>query len=482
VHAQWDLRLLYLPSFKTLGRVVGRIEGKIMKPTIDPGARRFWRDHPIVLSHHAVLVFGLLLLTACSDQSASGKVPPPAPPGVPVMAARVIQKAVPVQIRAVGNVQAISSVTIKSQVDGQVLRVHFEEGQTVRKGEILFTLDPALFDATLRQARATLARDTAQLLQAEAALSQSRAAEKQAEANLARDTAQLENAKAQERRYKSLIDDGAVSSEQYDTIRTAAAATVATVEADRAAVSNTQAAIQAAQATVANVKATIEADQAVVDNAQIQLGYATIRSPMDGRTGSLLVHPGSAVKARDDSGAMVMVNQISPIYVAFAVPQKYLGDIKKYLAQGTVKVEAIPQGQEADPVQGQLTFVNNTVDPSTASIQLKATFANADNRLWPGQFLNTVLTLTTQPNAVVVPSQAIQTGQQGPYVFVIKPDLTVDARTVTVERTVGSDAVVQTGLAVGERVVADGQVRLVPGAHVEIRTSPASSSGEGKTG
>ena len=398
------------------------------------------------------------------------------------MAAMVIQKAVPVQIRAVGNVQAISSVTIKSQVDGQVLRVHFEEGQNVRKGDILFTLDPAPFEATLRQAKAAMARDTAQLLQTEAALSQSRAAEKQAEANLARDVAQLENAKAQERRYKSLIDDGAVSSEQYDTIRTAAAATVATVEADRAAVTNAQAAIQAAQAAVANVEAAIEADQAVVDNAQIQLNYTTLRAPMDGRTGSLLVHAGNTIKARDDSSAMVMVNQIQPIYVTFAVPQKYLEDIKKFLSQGTLKVEALPQGQKADAIQGALTFVNNTVDPSTASIQLKATFANVDNRLWPGQFLNTILTLTSDPNAVVIPSQAIQTGQQGPYVFVIKPDLTVDARTVAVERTVGPDAVIQTGLTPGERVVADGQVRLVPGARVEIRTTPASTPAEGKAG
>ncbi len=453
-----------------------------MRPMIVRGSLPLWGGHPTAPSHHALLVAGLLLLAACSDQSASGKTPPPAPQAGPVMAAMVLQKAVPVQIRAVGNVQAISSVTIKSQVDGQVLRVHFEEGQSVRKGDVLFTLDPAPFEATLRQAKATLARDTAQLLQAEAAVSQSRAAEKQAEANLARDTAQLENAKAQERRYKSLIDDGAVSSEQYDTVRTAATATMATVEADRAAVANTQAAIQAAQATVANVKAAIEADQAVVDNAQIQLGYTALRAPMDGRTGSLLVHAGNTIKARDDSSAMVMVNQIQPIYVTFAVPQKYLGDIKKYLAQGTVKVEVIPQGQVADPVQGELTFVNNTVDSSTASIQLKATFANVDNRLWPGQFLNVVLTLTTEPNAVVIPSQAIQTGQQGPYVFVIKPDLTVDTRAVTVERTVGPDAVIQTGLTPGEQVVADGQVRLVPGARVEIRTSPTPMPAERKAG
>jgi multidrug efflux system membrane fusion protein len=373
-------------------------------------------------------------------------------------------------------------VTIKSQVDGQVLRVHFEEGQSVRKGDTLFTLDPAPFEATLRQAQAVLARDTAQLLQAEAALSQSRAGEKQAEANLARDLAQLENAKVQEARYKGLIDEGAISTEQYDTVRTAAIAMAATVEADRAAVANAGAAIQAAQAAVANVKASIQADQAVVDNARIQLGYAAIRAPMEGRTGNLLVHAGSAVKARDDQGAMVVINQIHPIYVTFAVPERHLADIKRYLAEGSVKVEALPTRQEADPVRGELTFVNNTVDASTGTIQLKATFANADNRLWPGQFLNVVLTLTTEPHAVVIPSQAIQTGQQGPYVFVIKPDLTAEMRAVVVGRTVGPDAVIQKGLAPGERVVADGQVRLVPGARVEIRTSPPAAPAERKAG
>jgi multidrug efflux system membrane fusion protein len=379
-------------------------------------------------------------------------------------------------------VQAISSVVIKSQVDGQVLQVHFAEGQNVRRGDILFTLDPAPFEAALRQAKATLARDNAQVQQVKASLSQSLAAEKQSEANLARDTAQLENGRAQERRYKSLIDDGAVSSEQYETVRTAAAALEATVEADRAAVASAQAAIQAAQATVANVEASVEADQAVVDNARIQLNYTVIRAPMDSRTGGLLVHPGSAVKARDDSSPMVVLNQIQPIYMAFAVPQKYLADIEKYQAAGTLRVGVVLPGQETESARGALTFVNNTVDPATASIQLKATFANQDNRLWPGLFLNVLLTLTTEPNAIVIPSQAIQTGQQGPYVFLIKPDFAVETRNVVVERTVGGDAVIQSGLAVGDRVVADGQVRLVPGARVELRSSPSPTPQQGKAG
>ncbi|HYL82444.1 MAG TPA: efflux RND transporter periplasmic adaptor subunit [Candidatus Acidoferrum sp.] len=448
----------------------------------DAGAWRPWCRNLTAIIHPGILVASLLFLAACTEQSASGKVGPPVPRGVPVMAATVTQKSVPVQIRAVGTVQAVSSVIIKSQVDGQVLRVHFQEGQNVRKGDVLFTLDPGPFEAALRQTKATLARERAQLLQAEAALAQSRAAAKQAEANLARDMAQVENAKAQEHRYKTLIDDGAVSTEQYDTVRTAAAATQATADADRAAIASAEAAIQAAQATVANVKAAIDADQAVVDTAQIQLDYSVIHAPMEGRAGNLLVHAGSAVKARDDSGAMVMINQIQPIYVAFSVPQKYLPDIKKYMADGKLQVEAIPQGEGTAPILGELIFVNNTVDTSTASIQLKATFVNADNHLWPGQFLNVRLTLTTDPNAVVVPSQAIQTGQQGAYVFVIKPDLTVETRDVAVERTVGSDAVIQQGLTPGDRVVSDGQVRLVPGARVEVRTAPAAAPTPRKAG
>lgn len=213
-------------------------KGMAMRATKDPGGWQPWPRHLSGASWPGLLMAGLFLLGACSEQSASGKVGPPVPRGVPVIAATVTQKVVPVQVRAVGTVHAISSVMIKSQVDGQVFWVHFQEGQNVQKGDALFTLDPGPFGATLRQAKANLARENAQLLQAEAAVSQSRAAAKQAEANLARDVAQLENAKAQERRYKTLIDDGAVSSEQYDAVRTAAVATVATAEADRAAIAS----------------------------------------------------------------------------------------------------------------------------------------------------------------------------------------------------------------------------------------------------
>jgi multidrug efflux system membrane fusion protein len=432
------------------------------------------------LQHFSVpwgtLVLALVVILAgCSGDPAerADAKTPQAAPAIPVSVSPVVTKSVPVQIRANGNVQAIATVTVMSQVDGQIARIHFTEGQDVRQGDLLFTLDQRPFEAALSQAEANLGRDAAQLQQAEAALAQSVAAEKQAEANLARDTAQLDYANAQARRYKELINDGAISKDQYDQVRTSALASEATLQADQAAVTNAKAAIRAAQATTETSRAAIKADQAVVDNARVQLGYTLIRSPFDGRTGNLLVQIGSAVKARDSNTPLVVINQVHPVYVSFSVPEQSLADIRKYRAAGSIGVDALIPGQENAPVRGELAFVNNTVDPSTGMIQLKATFPNSDNRLWPGQFLNVLLTLTTEPNAVVIPSQSIQTGQQGSYVFVVNPDLTAEMRVITQGLTLDGETVVQKGLTPGERVVTEGQIRLVPGARVQIRPSAA---------
>jgi multidrug efflux system membrane fusion protein len=323
-----------------------------------------------------------------------------------------------------------------------------------------------------------LARDTAQLEQTEAVVSQTMAAEKQAEANLARDRAQLENALSQARRYKGLIDEGAISKELYDQVRTNATALEATIEADKAAVTSTRASIRAAQATVENIKAVIKADQAMVENARVQLSYTTIRAPMDARAGNLLVRVGSAVKARDDTAQMLVLNQIQPIYASFSVPEQYLLDIKKFLAAGTLRVQASPRGQGESPATGELSFVNNTVDAGTGMIQLKATFPNREGTLWPGQFVNVVLTLTTQSGAVVIPSQAIQTGQQGQYVYVLRPDSTVESRPVTAGRRVGAETVIEKGVAAGDKVVTDGQLRLVSGTRVQVKNAAAAASGQ----
>jgi multidrug efflux system membrane fusion protein len=419
-------------------------------------------------------------LWACSNEKggqaqAKG---PAAREGVPVTIETAVSKTVPVQIRAIGTVQAYASVTLKSQLDGEVASIHFSEGQAVKKGDLLFTLDQRPLEATLRQAEANLARDTAQLEQTTAVVAQTMAAEKQAEANLARDTAQLENALSQARRYKGLIDEGAISKELYDQVRTNATALEATIEADKAAVTSTRASIRAAQATVENIKAAIKADQAMVENVRVQLSYTTIRAPMDARAGTLLVRAGSAVKARDDTGQMLVLNQIQPIYVSFSVPEQYLGDIKKFLAAGTLRVQASPRGQDDSPALGELSFLNNTVDTGTGMIQLKATFPNREGTLWPGQFVNVVLTLTTLPNTVVIPSQAIQTGQQGQYVYVLRSDSTVESRPITVGRRFGGETVIEKGVAPGDKVVTDGQLRLVSGTRVQVKNAATAASGQ----
>lgn len=379
-------------------------------------------------------------LAACSDRGSSGGARQGPAPAVPVTVADAVQRDVPVRITAVGNVQAYTTVSVKSQIAGQIVQVHFREGQDVKKGALLFTIDPRPFEAALRQA--------------EAALVQRRAEIRQAEANLARDVAQMENARVQQERYSTLVAKELIAREQFDQVRTTAAALEATVNADRAAVENTKAAALAAQATA--------------DTARLQLNYTTIRAPMDGRTGNIMVQMGNVVKGNDD-GPLVVISQVHPIYISFAVPEQNLGDIKRYGAVSPLKVEAFPD-KAGPPALGDLTFVNSTVDPSTGTIQLKATFANTDNALWPGQFLDVLLTLTTQPNAIVVPTEAVQAGQQGPFVFVLKSDRTVESRPVTVGRRLEREVVIDKGLAPSERVITEGHLRLAPGAKVDVKT------------
>jgi multidrug efflux system membrane fusion protein len=355
----------------------------------------------------SIVVSGFLF--ACSKQSA----PPPKPP-VPVTAATVVQKTVPVQFNTIGNVEAYSTVSFKSQIGGILTRVHFREGQDVSKGDLLFTIDPRPYEAAL----------------------------KQAEANLAKDAAQLENARVEVRRYEELVKKGYVAQEQYDQIQTNAAA----------------------------LEATVNADKALVENAHLQLKYCYIYSPINGRTGTLIVNEGNLIKANADT-SMVVINQIQPIYVTFSVPEQNLSEIKKYMSYGKVKVQAFITKGEDNPEEGILNFVDNTVDVATGTIKLKATFANKGKRLWPGQFIDVVMTLTTQPNAIVVPSQSIQTGQKGQYVFVIKSDLSVESRPVVVARSLDGESVIEKGLQPGEKVVTDGQLRLVPGTKVNIKTS-----------
>jgi multidrug efflux system membrane fusion protein len=412
-------------------------------------------------------------LAGCSDGAAGTQPKAAAPPSVPVTVATAERRMVPLEVSAVGNVQAYTTVGVKSQVAGQLVRAHFKEGQEVKQGDLLFTIDPRPLEAAVRQAEANVAKDGAQLRQAEAALGQRQAEVTQALANLERDTAQFENARVQEGRYRDLVEKQLIAREQYDQVRTALSALQATMQASRAAVENARASTRAAEAMVDNARAAIKADEAMVETARLQLGYTTIRAPMDGRTGNLLVQPGNVVKANEDN-PLVVIAQVRPIYVAFSVAEQHLAAIKQYQTQGVLKVEVAPDGGGTGRrIPGTVTFVNNTVDPTTGTIQLKATLPNADNALWPGQFVEVSLTLTTQ-DATVVPAQAVQAGQRGSFVFVVKPDLTVESRPVKAGRRLATELIIQDGLKSGERVVTDGHLRLVPGARVEIKTGKAS--------
>ena len=339
---------------------------------------------------------------------------------VPVLVATATQKTMPLQIRAVGNVEPYSTVSVKSQVTGLLNQAHFKEGQDVKKGQLLFTIDPRPFEAAL----------------------------KQAEANLARDNAQLQNAREQARRYDELVKKQYVSREQYDQIRTNADA----------------------------LEAVAEADKAAVENARVQLSYCYIYSPIDGQAGTLLVYEGNLVRV-NDANPLVIINQIMPIYVTFSVPEQNLADIRRHMAAGTLKVDARFPADEGRPEAGGLGFIDNAVDRTTGTIKLKAEFKNTDRRLWPGQFINVALTLRTQSDAVVVPSEAVQVGQDGQHVFVIKPDKSVEVRPVVVARTDEGEAVIAQGLQAGEQIVKEGQFLLGPGSRVDIRDANATEAG-----
>ncbi|MBI4644520.1 MAG: efflux RND transporter periplasmic adaptor subunit [Deltaproteobacteria bacterium] len=355
-----------------------------------------------------VLLAAMLFLSACS-----GGKEPPKQEAVPVVVATVEQRDVPVEIKNIGAVEAYATVGIKSRVGGQLVRVNFQEGQDVEAKQLLFVIDPRPYET----------------------------ASQQAQANLAKDRALFNKAAADARRYAELIRKQFVSQQEYDQ----------------------------AKATADSLAATVKADEVAVQNAKLNLSYCYINAPISGRTGNLLANMGNMIKA-DADNPMVVITQVQPIYVSFAVPQQYLPDLRKYMDSGQVKVEVAIGGDMEHPTEGVLTFVNNTVDQATGTIQCKATFPNLERRLWPGQFVNVVVKLTTEPNAVLAPTQAIQTGQEGQIVWVITPDLTAEVRPVEIKRVLNSETIIKKGLQPGERVVTDGQIRLVPGAKVEIKS------------
>jgi multidrug efflux system membrane fusion protein len=395
-----------------------------------------------------LLILALLVTASCSRHEAGmdgGGEPhgTASSPTVPVVTARVEKKTMPVLLAAVGTVQTIATVEIASQVTGQLREVLFTPGADVRKGQPLFRLDPRPFEAALRQAEAVVARDTAQ----------------------------ANDARAQRTRLENLFNRGLIPREQFDT--------------------------QAA--TAAALEATLEADRAQVEQAQLNLQYTRITAPIDGRTGALLAHVGDIVRA-NDTNPLVTINQLSPIDVAFAVPSRFLIDIRRNAARQPLVASvtgpsATPPGavepgpDDSDPsakggvkplsqpaARGEVTFIDNTVDPATATVTLKATFPNRDRALWPGLFVQVALQLSSQADALVVPAVAVQASQQGPYVYIVKSDRTVEMRKVAVDRQQGNEAVIAGGLQPGEEVVTEGQLRLTPGAAVTTGNEDSSTS------
>jgi multidrug efflux system membrane fusion protein len=357
-------------------------------------------------------LFALTLLTGC-DRSAAPKDGAGGRGGpVPVVAGEVVRKDVPLIVKAIGAVHPPASVTVKPRVGGEIAEVHFTEGQEVKKGAPLFTIDKRPYEVALAQAQA--------------ALEQARA--------------QTANAEDQSTRYKSLSKTGAVAAEQFDQIKT----------------------------TLRTTAAGVKSAEAVVRNAELLLGYCDIRSPLDGRAGKYLIDPGNVVQANQSD--LVVINQLDPIEVTFAVAERYLGEIRRHAGEGPLKVVAIPDGKELQPVEGTLVFVDNAVKSATGTIELKGLFANNPKALWPGQFVDVELWLTTDRDAVVAPVSAVQTGQEGQFIYVIKPDQTVEVRKVVLARTADNDAVIREGLKGGEKIVVDGQSRLGPGAKVEIKS------------
>ena len=370
-----------------------------------------------------------LALVGCSDNS-----PPTAGAGrrggaggaAPVLVGRAQRKVVPLTLDAIGAVEPIRTAALRSQVTGNLMRIVIQEGQDVKQGDLLFEIDSRPFQNALQSAQA----DSQKI------------------------AVQLENARSQVVRYRALSADSMVSKEQFQTI----------LDNERA------------------LQAQAESSEAAIANAKLQLEYSSIRAPISGRTGNLGVHEGDLVRASDATVTLVTVNQLSPIYVTFGVPQQYLGPLNRYRAAGSVGVHAMPPGADEAPEQGELTFIDNMVDSTTGTIKLKATFPNEDHRLWPGQFANITLALAS-PEVLVVPASAIQNDQNGQHVFVVRADHTAEFRKVVVERTASDDAVIASGLTEGETIVTDGQLRVLPDKPVEIKEpegAPGSAPAKGK--
>ena len=381
----------------------------------------------------ATLICAVLALSACSRKSAQSAPPPPV---VPVAVAKVWKESIPITLRVVGTMDASETVQVKSQVAGQLLSVHFTEGQNIEQGALMFKVDARPYEEALRQAEAALARDGAQL--------------RQAEAVLARDIAQSKYAEADATRYAELSKEGIIARAQADQVRTGADVTLASV--------------RASQAAIESINAAINSDKAAVDKAKLDLNYCAIHAPISGRAGNLLVYAGNLVKVNDVP--LVVLHRITPIFANFSVPEQHLGAIRRLSASRALAVRVALKDEPGRSADGRVVVLDNSVDAATGTIRLKAVFENQDRLLWPGQFVNVALTLDTIADASIVPPEAVQNGQQGEFVYIVKADSTVEPRPVKTGFALEGKLVIEKGVAPGETVVTDGQLRLFPGARI----------------
>lgn len=367
-----------------------------------------------------------------------------------VLVAKAVSRTVPIQAEVIGNVEASSTVMLRPQISGQLMEAHFHEGEFVRKGQLLLTVDRRILEAQLKQLESQIRRD-------EAAVGQ-------AMANLARDRAQEENAHAQVERANKLLKEGILSKEQFDQLTTVLATSAATVKADEAAVENS--------------KAAIETSRAAIETQKVQLGFTSIYAPISGRTGTLLTKPGNIVTANQTD--LATINQVQPVYVTFALPEANLAVLRNHNGP---RMQVIAATEESGAKEvGTLAFFENTVDPTTGTIKLKATFPNTSRNLWPGQFVRVTLRLGEKRNAVLVPNQAVQSGQDGTFVYAVKDDHTVEVRNVVAGQRLGEETVIEKGVTPGETLVTEGTLRLVPGARVQVRDPQQPGGGGNRRG
>lgn len=418
------------------------------KPISKPPLGKRARNRIFQIVGVAVLVLICVLVWRFFGDRSQNAVSKPRGEVAPVETAVATQRDVPIQIKSIGNIEPLSTVSIRSQVEGTLQSVHFQPGDEVKKGDLLFSIDPRPLQSALAQAQANLVKSMAAVTQGRDIVQ--------------KDAATARNLRLIAKRDATLVEEGVISREEYDNAASAAEAAEAAVRSD--------------ESSVATLQAGVKAEQANVENARVQLSYTNIRSPIQGKTGNLAITAGNLVPA-DNQTPLVTITQTNPIYVTFTVPEPDLMRIRQYAEKEGFKTEAIIPGDEGNRANGRLSLVDNTVDVTTGTVRLKAIFDNNDRRLYPGQFVNVVLTLGTQQSATVVPSQAVQIGQHSAFVYVVKQDMTAEVRNVKTGTALDNMTVIDQGLNPGEQIVTDGQLRLVPGIRVQISRQGSGNRG-----